>query len=413
MTKKTLHAGLLYWPTTLPAVQAYEPLGLQDAEFDVVIVGGGMSGTLCGYVLANSGIRAAVVERDDIASGSSSANTGLIQFSNDIMMCELADQIGEPNAVAFYKACKQAVEQLALLANRLPADLEFKRRPSLYLASTEQDLPKLRREFELLQKHGFDVDWWTPDDIRAHFPFTKSGAIVARGDAEVNPYKLVHALADAAVQEGLTIYEHTGVQQHITKDGIHRLSTAEGGELRAKHVIFAIGYEPEELRGQFIKATMNQSFVIVTQPQASSFDVWHERFMIWETARPYLYLRTDSNNRIIVGGLDQKGMVPLSSDVPRQAQIGKLYKQLLALFPTMSAPIDYAWCATFGESRDNLPFIGKDPARENVYYSLGYGGNGIVYSLIAARLLRDLINGEQPPLADIVRLDRPSLQALT
>lgn len=370
-----------------------------------------MSGSICGYELANSGIRTAVVEREEIASGSSCASTGLIQFSNDIMLCELAEQIGEQHAVAFYTACKLAVEQLAHLASRIK--FEFKWRPSLYLASTELDLPKLRREFELLRKHGFDVDWWTSAMIRSHFPFAKDGAIVTRGDAEINPYQLVHALADAAAQEGLTIYEQTNIEQHLVKDGIHYLSTAEGGELRAKHVIFAVGYEPEELRGQLVKATLSHSFAIVTAPQPTSLDVWHERLMIWETARPYLYLRTESNNRVIAGGLDQRGFSLLQNDAERQKLTDRLYKQLLALFPTLDAPIDYAWCATFGESRDNLPFIGKDPTRENVYYCLGYGGNGIVYSLIAAHLLRDLIKGEQPPLADIVRLDRPSLQALT
>ncbi|MNG00133.1 Glycine oxidase [compost metagenome] len=227
----------------------------------------------------------------------------------------------------------------------------------------------------------------------------------------MNPYRIVHGIAQDAVAAGLTIYEHTDIDSHETsKDGVHLLSTSEGGSLACRNVIFAVGYEPEELRGQLIKALLNRSFALVTEPQAASFDVWHERFMIWETARPYLYMRTTADNRIVIGGLDEETPVPLEGVHARGERIGGLYDRLREMFPTMTAPIDYEWSATFGESRDGLPFIGRDPARDGVYYSLGYGGNGTVYSLIACRLIRDMIRGESPPLASIVALDRPALR---
>jgi len=411
MTRKTLYTGSLFWPTTLGKTPAYQTLGARHEQYEAVIVGGGMSGLLCGHALACSGIRTAVVERGDIAGGSTSANTGLIQFSNDIMLSELADQIGESDAVKFYTACKQAVEYLALLAGKIPGHGDFKRRSSLYVASSEQDLPKLRREYEMLHRHGFDVEWWTPTTIRSQFPFTKPGAIVTHGDAEVNPLRIVHGIAQEAAAAGLTIYEHTDIQAHDTDDSLHRLSTAEGGSLTCSHVIFAVGYEPEELRGQLVKAKLNRSFALATEPQTASFDVWHERFMIWETARPYLYMRTTTDNRIVIGGLDEETPVPLEGARARKERIDALYERLRQMFPTMTAPIACEWSATFGESRDGLPFIGRDPSRSGVYYSLGYGGNGTIYSLIACRLIRDMIQGHTPPLASIVGMDRLTLKA--
>ncbi|WP_127533563.1 NAD(P)/FAD-dependent oxidoreductase [Paenibacillus kobensis] len=410
MSRKTLYTGSLYWPTTIGKVKSYPPLGSQHEQFEAVVIGGGMSGILCGHTLACSGIRTAVVERGDIAGGSTSANTGIIQFSNDMMMSELADQIGESNAVMFYAACKHAVEYLALLSGKIPGGVDFKRRSSLYAASSEQDLPKLRREYEMLHRHGFDVEWWTPSMIRSKFPFTKPGAIITHGDAEVNPYRFVHGIAEDAAASGLTFYEHTDITSHETSgDGTHQLTSSEGGSLTCSNVIYAVGYEPEELRGQLIKARLNRSFALVTEPQTASFDVWHERFMIWETARPYLYLRTMKDNRIVIGGLDEETPAPLAGVHSRKDRIDELYQRLTEMFPTMTAPVAYEWSATFGESRDGLPFIGRDPARSGVYYSLGYGGNGTVYSLMACRLIRDMIRGETPPLASIVALDRPSL----
>lgn len=413
MTRKQLHTGSLYWPTTTTRpVPSYEMLGQQSVQCDVAIIGGGMSGISNGHALASQGLRTVVVERETIAGGSSSANTGLIQFSNDIMLSDLADQIGEHRAVLFYKACKNAVDQLGALTERLPQRGGFQQRSSLYLASSEQELPQLRREYEILHKHGFDVEWWSPQQIRGCFPFTKPGAIVTHGDAELNPYVFITELAEDAVREGLTIYEHTDVVEHQTIDHEHLLTTSDGGTITAKHVIFAVGYEPEELRSRLIKSNLNRSFAIVTVPQAASLSVWHDRMMIWETARPYLYMRTTPDNRVIIGGLDEDPSAPLEGAIARNKRNNKLHDRLTQMFPTLTTPIEYEWSATFGESCDGLPFIGRDPVRNNVYYCLGYGGNGTVYSVIACQLLYELIQGRSSEIADIVRLDRPSILSI-
>lgn len=405
---KELYTGKLYWPVTLNDTPEYEPLST-NKKTQVAIIGGGMSGSICAAEFVKSGLSTVMLERGQVAGGSTSANTGLLQFCNDIMLTDLIDQIGEQDAQLFYRACKDAVDSLEEAAKSLPVDVGLIRRSSLYYASTEQDLPKLKKEFEALSACGLDVEFWTPEQIEAHFPFRKSGAIVAHGDAEVNPYQFVNAVADAAARAGLEIHENTDVVAHETlPNGHHLLKTASGYEVEAEHVVYAVGYEPEELRGKLIKAELNRSFAIVTGVQ-SEFRSWHERFLVWETARPYLYMRTTIDGRVVVGGLDEEIEQPLHSDKERKKRSEKLLEQLQALFPQLQAPIEFEWSATFGESRDSLPFIGADPSWSNVYYCLGYGGNGTVYSMIAANLLRCLIRGEEHPIAEIVKLDRQSL----
>ncbi|CAH1210871.1 Gamma-glutamylputrescine oxidoreductase [Paenibacillus plantiphilus] len=402
---KDLHNGNLYWPTTLSNNCSYPPLQL-NARYRVAIVGGGISGLLCGYVLAKSGINTVILERGEVAGGSTSANTGLLQFCNDIMLTDLIEEIGEADAVQFYKACQKAVEQFGEIVDELNIGDGFARRSSLYYASTEEEVPKLKREYETLLANGFPVEYWEPDTIERHFPFRKPGAIVTHGDAEINPLLFVHALAEASTSLGLVIYEHTDITTHDTQDfGLHRLTAATGAVIEADHVIYAIGYEPEELRGQLIKADINRTYAIVTEPQRD-IAPWHEQYLIWESARPYIYMRTTGDGRVIVGGLDENNSEPLHNDQQRHARTDKLLQQLQNLFPAFTAPIAYDWTASFGESRDNLPFIGKDPAWPGVYYCLGYGGNGSVYSMIASCLLRDLIRGDDHQLAHIVKLDR-------
>jgi glycine/D-amino acid oxidase-like deaminating enzyme len=282
---KELYTGSLYWPGTLSDTRNYPPLR-QNKKTQVAIIGGGMSGMICSSVFTRSGLSVIMVERGQVAGGITSANTGMLQSFNDIMLCDLIERIGERDALTFYKACINAVDLLAAEAAELSVDVAFKRRSSLYFASTEEDLPKLQREYETLRASGIDAQFWTADDIAKHFPFRKSGAIVSNGDAEVNPYQFVNALAKEAADAGLEIHEQTNVVEHVTlPGGLHRLRTADGFELEAEHVVYAVGYEPEELRGRLIKANLNRSFVMVTGIQ-NDLQSWHERFLIWETARP-------------------------------------------------------------------------------------------------------------------------------
>ncbi|GLX66279.1 NAD(P)/FAD-dependent oxidoreductase [Paenibacillus glycanilyticus] len=409
---KELHSGHLFWPVTLEQHNNY-PAVSEGLKVQVAIIGGGMSGSICAYVLQKNGLSTAVFERDTVAGGSTSANTGLLQFSNDIMLCDLIDQIGEQAAVKFYSACADAVKQIGKIAGELPLDPHFLPRSSLYYASSEQDRPKLLKEYEALKRNGFDVSFWEADMILKHFPFSRPGAIITNGDAEVNPFRFVHGLADAAASFGARIYEHTDIVSHeSTAGGKHHLTTASGHAIEADHVIYAIGYEPEELRGQLIKPLLNRSFAAVTAVQDKEKLLhWHNKMFIWETARPYLYMRTTVDDRIVIGGLDENTQHPVDGEQARGKRIDKLYDKLTAHFPMLDVPFEYEWSATFGESVDNLPFIGEDPALPGVYYCLGYGGNGTIYSMMASHILLDLINKKQNPLADIVGLGRPTLQS--
>lgn len=405
---KELHTGSLYWPEIAHTPIESAPLQ-EHLETDTVIIGGGISGSLCSLAIVRSGRSAVLLEKREIAGGSTAASTCIVQFSNDIMLCDLIKQIGEHDAKLFYKKCGEAVDQLEAIVKSLPSKVEFTRRSSLYFASTEQEVPKLRKEYEALLDAGFDVQFWEADDIAAHFPFRKPGAIVAGGDAESNPLQLVTAIALAAQQAGLKLYAHTDViKQETLEDGRYRLHTADGYTVTARNIVYAIGYEPEELRGQLINAQINRSFVIVSGVEPQLDECWHERMLIWETSRPYLYLRTTTDGRAIVGGMDEEKEQPIHSKSEHSKRAHKLQERLKALFPQFNADIEYEWSGSFGESRDNLPFLGVDPNQPNVYYCLGYGGNGTVYSVLGAELICDLIHGRTNPIAHIVRLDRES-----
>jgi glycine/D-amino acid oxidase-like deaminating enzyme len=116
---------------------------------------------------------------------------------------------------------------------------------------------------------------------------------------------------------------------------------------------------------------------------------WYKNSLIWETARPYLYMRTTDDNRIIVGGKDDKFSNPIIRDQRLDGKSRELTKSFEKLFPEKEFRRDFAWAGTFASTRDGLPYIGKIPQRPNTWFALGFGGNGITFSAIAAEIIRD------------------------
>lgn len=117
-------------------------------------------------------------------------------------------------------------------------------------------------------------------------------------------------------------------------------------------------------------------------------------------------MRTTFDGRIVAGGLDEETMEAPSDPKILEAYGHKLLARIKEHFPQNQLKADYTYGATFGESKDGIPFIGEVPNSKNVYYCLGFGGNGTVYSSFGSTIIKDLITKGVHQDADLVRLDR-------
>jgi glycine/D-amino acid oxidase-like deaminating enzyme len=70
---------------------------------------------------------------------------------------------------------------------------------------------------------------------------------------------------------------------------------------------------------------------------------------------------------------------------------GQLVSAFLKKLPDIPLKADFSWGGAFAVTRDGLPYIGSIPERPNTYFALGFGGNGITFSVIAAQIIRDMI----------------------
>ena len=397
-----IHSGTLYWPTTT-ARYTPEPVPQMLDYYDVVIVGAGMSGSLAALALIEAGLTVAVLDKREMGSGSTSANTGLLQYSNDIMLHELIDQIGEKEAVQFYKLCYKAIDDIEEIIIRLGIEADFKRRPSVCFASDENDVEKIIAEYTTLQKHGLPCDYFGPNEMADKLPFTKPGALLTYNDAEINPLKFVHGLLHNLAKKGTHLFPFVEVKDVYETNKRLEIRTSNQ-TFYANKILFTTGYETVPV-GKRIGADINRSYVMVSKP-INEWKDWYKQALIWETKRPYLYIRSTADNRMIIGGLDDdKPEAPCSDEIIQERAMN-LLQEAKKLFPSYDMEMEYAYAASFGESIDNLPFIGEHPTKNNHYYLLGYGGNGTVYSMLGAEILKDLITGKHNENAEIVQLER-------
>jgi glycine/D-amino acid oxidase-like deaminating enzyme len=402
-----LVSGSLFWHPTIHPTPSY-PTVDEDLTCDVLVIGGGIGGLLCATLLAEQHLKTILIEKDTLTSGSTQASTGLLQYSSDKHLSSCIHTFGETNGVRFYRLCRQSIHDLEALCARLPIDAQFHPRESLYYASCRADVPKLQAEYEALQRYGFDATYWDAREISRHFSFSKPAAIFSNDSAEVNPVALSFSLAQYGIDHNLRIYEHSKLIRWDYEEH-HVNCYTRKHRIRARKVIFAKGYETAQMTND-PNAVLVSTYAIATEPVREYTD-WYQRAMIWETARPYLYLRTTDDNRILIGGLDERTIRPEERDSKLLHKSDVLLNTLKSMFPNIpdiqNLKIAYHWAGVFGSTHDGYPIIGEHPSKfPNCYFVQAFGGNGMAYNLMAAQIIRDFIIKGAHPDADMFRLYR-------
>jgi glycine/D-amino acid oxidase-like deaminating enzyme len=396
-----LVSGDPVWPTLVGLPAAYPPLR-RDRRCDVAVIGGGITGALVAHRFAREGISTVVLEADEIGHGSTAASTALVQYELDLHLVDLIARHGAEAATHAYRCGLDAVRGLADLAGDWCG---WRSTRSLYLASHKRDRPVLERERLARRSAGIEVELLDEADIRARFSFSRPAALLSPVAGEVDAFRLTHKLLGEGLTAGLEVYDRTRV--------VHYRPTRAGVELRtdgrvrvhARRVVFATGYEtPEFLDRKIVR--LHSTFALATAP-VERFDGWGEdRCLIWETARPYLYARTTSDGRAIVGGADRPFATSHKRDRLLTRQTRRLERRFSELFPAIPCDVDWRSGGTFGETADGLPYIGSVRQFPHGYFALGYGGNGITFSWIAANLLLDRFLGRPNQEAKVFGFER-------
>ena len=375
----------------------------RDLSCDVVVIGAGISGALIAERLTEDGLDVVIIDRRGPLAGSTTASTALLQYELDFPLSRLAKRIGLERAQRLWRRSKLALDALDERLHRLGLDPHVTRRSSLYLQGDELDAEGLREEAQARRQAGFEVSFLDRGEVKRTYGISHRAALLGHGSLEADPRRLAAGFLRTALARKARLYAPAEAVDIEPQANGAVVKTKAGPELRARAVIFATGYEmPTGVprKGHRITST----WALATRPQARA--AWPDKVLISEASDPYLYLRIGPEGRIICGGEDEAFVDEKKRDALIPQKIAALQEKLVRLMPQVRPEADYAWAGSFGASPTGSPSIGAVPGMRNCFAALGYGGNGITFSMLSAQILSTAIAGQDDPDGDLFSFRR-------
>jgi len=370
-----------------------------DRQADVAIVGGGVTGCAAALLFAQAGARVVLVDAARIGRGSTAASTALLMQEPDADFRQLTRRYGASTTRRIWMHGRGAVKDFRMLLSN--AGHEGARElPSIYYASNRRHLAKLREEHRLRTQARVGGRWLDPPDLAAVAGLDAPGAILTPGNAETDPYAACLALARAARDAGAAMHERTPVQR-IRPDGDSAIVELEnGGTIHASWAVIATGYATPAFKRLAGRFRMMNTYVVATQRLTARqrLELGLGDVMLWDTGRPYHYLRWAPDGRLIVGGRDR----PQTRGPRRRAALrrrsAELIDDLVALYPSLSGiRAEYAWEGLFATTPDGLPYVGTHRQHPRQLFALGYGGNGMTLGFFGAQVVVRHVLGRPDP----------------
>lgn len=366
-----------------------------DTDADVVIIGSGFTGLTTAIFLAqNYGIKATVLEANRTSWGCSTRNGGQAQCATGrLKRSQWIDRYGLDDAKKLHQECLDGMATFKELIKDI--DCEPQHGGHLYIAHRERQMPILEKEAKLLRDtFNYDAqiidaatvkrDWFGDEEA--------CGAMHEPEGIGIHAGKLAFGYHRKARALGVKIHPASPVQGWETRDGVHYLRTP-GGVVKARSVGVATGgYTSQSLHPQLknrLLPILSNSIVTrkLTDEEISSCNM-HTRQVITDTRILRHYYRLLPDNRLQIGSRSAITGRDAPDTKYKEMLIGDMHRK----FPQLkNIELDYSWWGWVDVSHDMMPRIFQANPKETIYYALGYGGNGVMYSAQAGKRLAQLI----------------------
>lgn len=375
----------------------------RDQHCDVLVVGAGISGAIVAEQLSASGLHVIACDRRRPLQGSTAASTAMVLHEIDTPLAQLERRLGRHDAQRIWIRSWLAVQALRDRARQLGIRAHAVASDSLFLQGNLLDAGGLQREAAARTRAGFQVEYLSGPAVEQEYGIARRAALRSAGAFAADPVQLAAGFLRAATGRGTRLFAPEEVIDVQPGRGGVRALTRSGRQVLARQLVFATGYElPRQVPARGHRIVSTWAVATVPQPRAP----WPQPTLVWEASSPYLYLRTTQDGRLLCGGGDE-----VMDDAPRRAALLDrkrrwLQARLAALRPGVDTRVDFAWGGSFGQSRHGLPTIGPIPGLRHCHAVMGFGGNGITFSMMAAQVLRNVLCGDGDPDLDLLGFGR-------
>ncbi len=340
-----------------------------EKKTDVLIIGGGICGILCAYFLKQAGIDYILTEGKKIASGTTKNTTAKITSLHGLIYNKLASKFDESTAKLYLYANQDALKEYQRLCKGIDCDFEKKDAYTYSLYNRQ----KIEDEVETVLSLGFSADFFKETEL----PFRISGAIRFPDQAQFNPLKFILSIA-----KDLNIFEDTFIHD-ITPT--HAIS--DSAKIRAEKIIITTHFPFINKHGNyFLKLYQHRSYVSAFKNVQKLEGMYVDEDLSGLSFREY-------NNLLLLGG----GSHRTGKQGGNWAEINEFAKKY---YP--DAELRYEWSTQDCMSLDSLPYIGLySKHTPNLYVATGFNKWGMTNSMIAAKILCDMVMGKENPYSQI------------
>jgi glycine/D-amino acid oxidase-like deaminating enzyme len=395
----------LWWETAQqPRSYANKTL---PTKTDVVVIGGGFTGTSAALQLAKHGARVTLLEAKTIGYEASSRNGGQALSCLHHTLTETIHQHGKGLAREMFQSAVNAADTVERIVTEENIDCDFVRCGSIEAASKPGHFERLKREQEILREvANFDVQILGRDEVRGELGTEAyHGLMVNPRSGSVQPAKFVRGMAEAAERAGADIYEGVRVtaveRAPSSMDGTRFLVRTDAGEIAAKEILIAANAWAGKLIPQFrLKVFPAESYVIATEPLTDDLAaklIVNNR-VVYDTRRVLAYYRLSPEKRMVWGGeLTMKGASP-------QRNIRALQDGMARVFPELAkTKLDFYWGGTLALTLDENTHAGQI---DGMWYSMAYVGHGVTLATYLGQQMANAILGK-PSDNPFVNLNMP------
>lgn len=380
-----------YWFAT-SSPSSFPPLP-GDRQYDVAIIGVGITGLTTALLLKQLGKRVVVLEAGQIGSGTTGGTTAHADIHPECGFQKLLSNFGRQGAQVLLDARRAAVDRIERLAESMEPGCDFVRVPAYLYTETARGAEQIRNEFEAAQRllgnqvsMAFDIP----------LPWQCTAAIRLEGQARFHAMRYLNGLAVQVHGDGSAIHTQTRVL-HAPEDGEPCIVETNHGTVRADAVVAATHSAFFGISMFDTRVAPYQSYVLSAELEDDLGDA-----LFWDDHEPYHYIRraaSDDPHLYIIGGCDHK-----TGQGDENEAFANLEQYARKKFRVRE--IRHRWSAELFEPDDGVPYIGRLPRADHLYLCTGFSGTGITWGTAAAEVIADLILQRHHPLAEVVSPSR-------
>lgn len=353
-------------------------------HYDVLIVGGGLTGLTTAILLQEQGFHCMVAEAHSPGFGTTLGATAHLNTLLDTYYSEIEKKFSPEVSKTVYQAAEGAIDQVQALSEQYQIDCDFSRKDALLYAQNETQNKTLVDAVAAFRKAGGTVE--AADNLPGKIPFDTAARFSGQG--QVHPTKLLLGLAKVFQENGSVLETQcrvTGVKEAF--EGLLHVETTRG-PFSCNHLIYAT-HIPPGVNLLHFRCAPYRSYVL-------GLTLENEQYpdeLVYDMYEYYHYWRTHEihgRKYLILGGEDHKTGEE-TNPARRFTNLENFAKKHFSV-----GEVSFKWSSQYFENADGLPYIGRLPGSpDNVWVATGFGGNGITYGQVAARVLTELISKKE------------------